>query len=102
SRTPRCGIAPSWSLTFAVASTEGAIEELSPIEAAAARGELPEWTRATPARLEHMKRVATLLEEWAHRLELGEAETLRWAAAGWLHDVLRDKDHETLRGEVDP
>ena len=44
-----------------MASTEGALEELSPVEAAAARGELPEWTRATPARLDHMKRVATSL-----------------------------------------
>lgn len=86
----------------AVDSTEGGLDELSTVEAAAARGELPEWTRAKPTRREHMRRVATLLEEWARRLGLGHAETRRWAAAGWLHDALRDEDHDTLRGQVAP
>ncbi len=83
-----------------MASTEDALEDLTAVEAAAARGELPEWGRVTLLRRAHMGRVAALMEEWAQRLSLSEAEVLRWAAAGWLHDVLRDEDPELLRSEV--
>jgi HD superfamily phosphohydrolase YqeK len=84
----------------AVASTETGFEGLSAVEAAAARGELPDWSRVTPPRREHIARVARLMEEWAHGLGLPEDECLRWAAAGWLHDCLRDEDPERLRPEV--
>src|SRR5688500_2589733 len=83
-----------------VASTEPAVQELTPVEEAAARGDLPDWACASPTRREHMSRVATLLESWGRRLELSEVETLRWAAVGWLHDALRDEDPELLRREV--
>jgi len=49
-----------------------------------------------------MARVAELLSTWARaRGETGE-EQVRWAAAGYLHDALRDGDDEALRGEVSP
>jgi HD superfamily phosphohydrolase YqeK len=82
--------------------SESDIEDLTPIELAAARGELPGWARAGTRRREHMGRVSALLEQWAHELRLGEAEVLRWAAVGWLHDVLRDEDHGVLIHEVGP
>jgi 2-amino-4-hydroxy-6-hydroxymethyldihydropteridine diphosphokinase len=47
-----------------------------------------------------MGRVAALMESWAHHLQLGEVEALRWAAAAWLHDALRDEDPVILRQEV--
>ncbi len=83
-----------------VASTDGALAGLTPIELEAARGNLPAWARATPARREHMGRVAALLEEWAYAIDLDETEVLRWAAAGWLHDVLRDADPAELIPDV--
>jgi HD superfamily phosphohydrolase YqeK len=42
-----------------------------------------------------MKRVADLLESWAPRNPWDEP--LRWRAAGFLHDVLRDAAPEELR-----
>jgi len=70
---------------------------LSPIVAAAARGELPEWARASQKRRAHIGRVAALLGEWAAALGLPQAEQTRWLAAGWLHDVLREADPDELR-----
>ena len=83
-----------------VDSIEDGLDDLTSVEAAAARGELPEWSRVSLQRRTHMGRVAALMEEWAQRLGLSEAEVLRWAAAGWLHDALRDEDPELLRHEV--
>ncbi len=73
---------------------------LTALEMEAARGELPDWARALPERRLHMGRVAALLEEWAYAFGLDEAEVLRWAATGWLHDVLRDADPKELVHEV--
>lgn len=70
---------------------------LSPIIRAAARGELPEWARASEKRRAHIGRVAALLGEWAQALELPEQERTRWVAAGWLHDVLREAHPDELR-----
>lgn len=47
-----------------------------------------------------MRRVGELLGEWAARMHLGDTQIARWRAAGWLHDVLRDADADTLRAEV--
>jgi HD superfamily phosphohydrolase YqeK len=47
-----------------------------------------------------MERVAALLDEWAVELRLGEADRVRWRAAGWLHDALRDAPPEELRDLV--
>ena len=62
----------------------------------AARGVLPDWAEASPARRAHMGRVAGLMGEWAERMGLEPAERARWRAAGWLHDVLRDAPAERL------
>jgi HD superfamily phosphohydrolase YqeK len=70
---------------------------LSPVVRAAARGELPQWARASEKRRAHIGRVAALLGEWADALGLPEAERTRWLAAGWLHDVLREADPDELR-----
>lgn len=70
---------------------------LSAVVRAAARGELPEWARASEKRRAHIGRVAALLGEWAQALALPEDEQTRWLAAGWLHDVLREADPDELR-----
>ena len=70
---------------------------LSPTVRAAARGELPEWARASDKRRAHIGRVAALLGEWAQGLGLSADERARWVAAGWLHDVLREAPPEELR-----
>lgn len=70
---------------------------LSPIVRAAARGELPDWARASEKRRAHIGRVAALLGEWAEGLGLPEHERERWLAAGWLHDVLREAHPDELR-----
>jgi 2-amino-4-hydroxy-6-hydroxymethyldihydropteridine diphosphokinase len=66
----------------------------------AAEGRLPPWTVAKPRRREHMRRVAALLYRWASDLRLPSRDVTRWAAAGYLHDALRDADPDELRGEV--
>jgi HD superfamily phosphohydrolase YqeK len=75
-------------------------EAPGPVVAAAARGELPPWARASPGRRAHMRRVAELTGAWAEALGLPRGEALRWRAAAFLHDVLRDAPPEELRGEV--
>jgi len=86
---------------FGAGSAEMAVHgELTPLEAAAARGSLPEWAQAKPARLQHMRRVAELMEEWARASGLNEVESRRWSAAGWLHDALRDADPAYLITQV--
>jgi HD superfamily phosphohydrolase YqeK len=87
-------------------SIDFGLETVTAVELAAARGELPDWSRVTPKRRAHMARVAALMEEWAHRLDLPEEEAIRWAAAGWLHDALRDEEpgrlvHEVASEELD-
>jgi 2-amino-4-hydroxy-6-hydroxymethyldihydropteridine diphosphokinase len=49
-----------------------------------------------------MARVAALLREWAEERGEPPQEVARWAAAGYLHDALRDADHEGLREAVGP
>ena len=61
-----------------------------PLVVAAATGRLPGWAVAGAERRAHMARVAALLEAWARDLGLGTRDVLRWRAAGFLHDALRD------------
>jgi predicted HD superfamily hydrolase involved in NAD metabolism len=63
----------------------------------AARGRLPEWVVLSERRRGHVRRVAGLLGAWADRLALDADEAVRWRAAGWLHDVLREAPPEALR-----
>lgn len=75
---------------------------LPPLVAAAARGELPEWSDVSEPRRAHIQRVAALLSDWAGQLGLAAEERDRWAAVGWLHDSLREVPPETLLAEVPP
>ena len=70
---------------------------LHPLVVAAAEGTLPPWSRANPERIEHMGRVAELLGDWAVERGLTEEDVLRWRAAGFLHDALREADPEEIR-----
>jgi 2-amino-4-hydroxy-6-hydroxymethyldihydropteridine diphosphokinase len=83
-----------------VASTEGKREALPDVVRAAAAGQLPEWAEVTESRRQHISRVAGLLANWAESLRLAPDERLRWAAAGWLHDALRDAPPERLRSAL--
>jgi HD superfamily phosphohydrolase YqeK len=68
----------------------------------ASSGAFPIWTVAGEKRRAHMARVAALLGEWARTRGESEWETIRWVAAGHLHDALRDEDPRRLRGTVGP
>lgn len=63
----------------------------------AAAGRLPPWSHAGGHRLAHMQRVSTLLGEWADALALAQDERIRWRAAGYLHDALREAAPDELR-----
>jgi HD superfamily phosphohydrolase YqeK len=73
-----------------------------PIVAAAAEGDLPDWAVAGAPRLDHMERVSKLLGAWSEELTQDASETVRWRAAGFLHDLLRDEDPAVLRARVAP
>jgi HD superfamily phosphohydrolase YqeK len=51
---------------------------------------LPQWAVVTPARLEHIQRVAQLTVNWAEQMGVSNSERHRWLRAAWLHDALRD------------
>ena len=74
-----------------------AARKVHALVAEAAEGRLPEWTVAGPERRAHMGRVAALLDLWAEGTGLDEQERVRWRAAGWLHDALRDEHPDALR-----
>jgi HD superfamily phosphohydrolase YqeK len=75
---------------------------MHPIVRGAAAGELPPWAEAGERRVEHMRRVAELLDGWARASGHGDEERGRWRAAGMLHDVLREADPERLAPAVAP
>jgi HD superfamily phosphohydrolase YqeK len=60
------------------------------------RPSLPEWAVVTPARREHIERVAELASRWALAMGMPETERQRWLRAVWLHDALRDSPEEEL------
>lgn len=80
-----------------MASTDDALRLLSPVVREAAEGRLPDWAVVKPARREHIARVTELLRGWAEALHLNAIDRARWAAAGTLHDALRDADEPALR-----
>lgn len=65
-------------------------DKLHPVVVAAADGVLPDWAVAGEKRRAHMARVASLLETWCRELGVGRRSVIRWRAAGFLHDALRD------------
>ena len=60
------------------------------------RPTLPEWAVVTPARLQHIQRVAELASSWAEQMGVPDSERNRWLRAVWLHDALRDASLEEL------
>lgn len=74
--------------------------DLHPLIVAAAQGRLPEWAAVRPSRHPHLAAVAALLQTWAQELKLAERDQVRWAAAAWLHDALRDADAIALEAEA--
>ena len=60
------------------------------------RPTLPEWAIVTPARLEHIERVAELAASWALEMGVPDSERHRWLRAVWLHDALRDAPEAEL------
>lgn len=63
----------------------------------AAHGILPDWAEVKPKRKAHIERVAALMDEWAVAKSVAGKDRLRWLAAAWLHDALRDARPESLR-----
>ena len=51
---------------------------------------LPQWAIVTPARVEHIQRVAQLTTNWADQIGVSDSERHRWLRAVWLHDAFRD------------
>ena len=76
------------------------MKDMHPTIRAAARGKSPDWTVAGPARREHMARVSVLMSSWAKDLGLSRKKRERWAAAGLLHDALRDETPRRLRAKL--
>ncbi len=66
------------------------VSDLHPIVVSAAEGRLPEWAQVSDRRRQHLASVAELLTRWADELGLDETDRVRWSAAGWLHDALRN------------
>ena len=58
---------------------------------------LPSWAAVSPKRLEHIRRVAALLDQWSAAMSLPAAERERWLLAAWLHDALRDAPLDELQ-----
>jgi len=58
---------------------------------------LPSWAEASAERMAHIRRVTSLLGEWAAAMNLPADEASRWIAAGALHDALRDAPEQMLR-----
>ncbi len=77
-------------------ATTGSLQSATLLDAAA-DGRLPDWARAGESRRAHIARVAELMDRWAHALDLSDPECLRWRAAAWLHDVVRDAPADELR-----
>ncbi len=76
------------------------MSELHPWVAEAATGVLPDWAVARKKRRVHMARVAALLREWGEARGDDSRDVERWAAAGYLHDVLRDAKPDGLRAAL--
>lgn len=68
-----------------------------PVLVAAAKGKVPEWGVCGKRRKQHMARVSDLMGDWAKQLGLGKNDVIRWRAAGFLHDALRDASPSDLR-----
>lgn len=57
---------------------------------------LPPWAEMTPARQQHVERVAILVDRWAADMNTPPKERDRWLRAVSLHDALKDASDATL------
>jgi HD superfamily phosphohydrolase YqeK len=62
--------------------------------------ELPSWAVVGEKRRAHIERVTGLLDDWARKMRLGDAEAQAWHDAGRWHDALRDAPEAQLRSLV--
>lgn len=69
---------------------------LHPTIVAASDGVLPKWAVVGASRIAHVERVSDLMRKWAEKRGLKKKKIVRWAAAGLLHDALRDEDPSRL------
>ena len=58
---------------------------------------MPAWACVSERRLEHIRRVTALLDDWASALHLPPGEAQAWHDAGRYHDALRDAPEPELR-----
>ncbi len=58
---------------------------------------LPEWAQVSRRRIQHIERVAELLEQWAEAMGTAASEYERWGRAALLHDALKDAPVALLR-----
>lgn len=65
--------------------------------AQAGEGAIPDWAHLRADRRAHIERVADLMGSWAAAAGLDETDQVRWRAAAYLHDALREVDPDTLR-----
>lgn len=59
--------------------------------------ELPAWARVSPKRLAHIRRVTSLIVNWAEEMHICAEERDSWHDAALYHDCLRDAPVEELR-----
>lgn len=67
------------------------------VRAAGEKGQLPSWVHVDSRRRGHLERVADLMGKWAEERSSSPEVTLRWKAAGLLHDGLKGLDPDELR-----
>lgn len=59
--------------------------------------DLPAWARVGDKRRAHIERVVALIDAWATKMQVSEAERRDWADAARFHDALRDASRDELR-----
>ncbi|MDH5642895.1 MAG: 2-amino-4-hydroxy-6-hydroxymethyldihydropteridine diphosphokinase [Gemmatimonadota bacterium] len=66
------------------------LREMAELAARVQENGLPSWAQVSSKRLEHIERVAALVETWAVAMGVPAVERKRWLRAVWLHDAVRD------------
>lgn len=61
----------------------------------------PRWSQMSARRMEHARRVARLLGEWADAMGVGQSERACWERAAYLHDALKDAPDSWLAEVTD-
>lgn len=61
---------------------------------------LPSWAQVGAPRIAHIRRVVTLVDQWAFARGADAGERDRWRRAALLHDAMRDAPEDVLRRYV--